>query len=81
MSTQAKDDSFHYIHNEIGYNYRLSNVNTAIGLAQIENIDKILTKKKKLILGIKISFKEVIHFKFMIPQLTPRIIMAKYIKD
>ena len=48
LSTQAKDDSFHYIHNEIGYNYRLSNVNAAIGLAQIENIDKILTKKKEI---------------------------------
>lgn len=48
LSTQAKNNSFYYVHNEIGYNYRLNNLNAAIGLAQIDNIIKILNKKKQI---------------------------------
>lgn len=36
-----------YWHPEIGFNYRLTNIQAAIGLAQLENIDKIITKKRK----------------------------------
>ncbi|NQV76739.1 MAG: LegC family aminotransferase [Lutibacter sp.] len=44
---QAKDDSFNFIHKEIGYNYRLSNIHAAIGLAQLENIEeRILIKRR-----------------------------------
>lgn len=46
--TQSKDDPLKYIHNNIGYNLRLTNVHAAIGLAQIENIKKILIKKNKI---------------------------------
>lgn len=46
LTTQAKDDSFHYIHNEIGYNYRLTNIQAALGLAQLEQLNSILEKKK-----------------------------------
>ncbi len=45
---QAKDNSQKYIHNEIGYNYRLSNVQSAIGYAQIKKIKTLITKKKKI---------------------------------
>ena len=48
LSTQAKDDPVNYIHNEIGYNFRLTNIQAAVGLAQIESIKKILYKKRKL---------------------------------
>ena len=48
LTTQAKDDGELFIHNEIGYNYRLSNVHAAIGLAQLENLNKVLSKKKKI---------------------------------
>lgn len=47
LTTQAKDDEVRYIHNEIGYNYRLPNVLAAIGVAQMEVLpDYIKTKKK-----------------------------------
>ena len=36
LSTQAKDDHVRYIHGEVGYNYRLTNVQAAIGVAQLE---------------------------------------------
>lgn len=46
MTTQAKDDSLHYIHNEIGYNFRLTNIQAAMGVAQLENLKKYLKIKK-----------------------------------
>lgn len=36
LSTQAKDDAPHFLHSEIGYNYRLSNVSACIGVGQME---------------------------------------------
>ena len=45
LSTQAKADSFEYFHDEIGYNYRLINVSAAIGLAQMEQLDKFIKNK------------------------------------
>jgi len=47
LTTQAKDDELHYIHNEIGYNYRLTNVQAAIGVAQLESLSKYIEIKKK----------------------------------
>ena len=32
ISTQAKDDPLFYVHNEVGYNYRMTNVQAAIGV-------------------------------------------------
>jgi len=40
LASQAKDEAPHYQHSEIGYNYRLSNISAAIGLAQLEVIDE-----------------------------------------
>lgn len=48
LTTQAKDDEVHYIHNEIGYNFRLTNVQAAIGLAQLEQLPAFLRQKKKI---------------------------------
>jgi perosamine synthetase len=46
LTTQAKDDEVRFIHNEIGYNYRMTNVQAAIGVAQLEKIDDYKRKKK-----------------------------------
>ena len=45
LSTQAKADNFEYFHDTIGYNYRLTNVAAAIGLAQLEQLDNFIQKK------------------------------------
>ncbi len=37
-----------YWHDEIGYNYRMTNLQAAIGLAQIERIDEILKRKREI---------------------------------
>ena len=48
LTTQAKTSAMEYIHDEIGYNYRLVNVLAAIGVAQMEQFDEILSKKHYL---------------------------------
>ncbi len=50
LTTQAKNDPIRYIHNEVGYNYRLSNLQAALGVAQLEQIDEILKRKKNIFL-------------------------------
>jgi aminotransferase in exopolysaccharide biosynthesis len=47
LTTQAKDDDERYVHNDIGYNYRLSNIQAAMGVAQLEKLPKFLKIKKK----------------------------------
>ncbi len=45
LSTQAKNDEMHFIHNEIGYNYRMTNLQAALGLAQMEKLDEFIDTK------------------------------------
>jgi len=45
LSTQAKDDPHYYIHNEIGYNYRMTNLQAALGVAQMEELDEFIRRK------------------------------------
>jgi perosamine synthetase len=48
LTTQAKVCSMEYIHDEIGYNYRLVNVLAAIGVAQMEEFPTLLESKRKM---------------------------------
>lgn len=45
LSTQAKDDPHFYVHNEIGFNYRMTNVQAAIGCAQMEELEEFIKRK------------------------------------
>ena len=47
LTTQAKEEGTEYIHNEIGFNYRLVNVLAAIGVAQLEEIDNYVEIKRR----------------------------------
>ena len=47
-STQAKESFIHYEHIEYGYNYRMSNVLAAIGVAQMEVIEERVAKKREI---------------------------------
>lgn len=46
LSTQAKVDTLYFDHDEIGYNYRMTNLQAALGLAQLEQIEKFVQIKK-----------------------------------
>lgn len=47
ITTQAKvPHPWEYIHDEVGYNYRMPNINAALGLAQLENLDTFIISKR-----------------------------------
>ena len=46
LTTQAKDDPVEYVHHEIGYNYRLTNIQAAMGCAQLERLDDYISVKR-----------------------------------
>lgn len=46
LTTQAKTDDVYYTHDEIGYNYRMTNLQAALGLAQLEQLESFIEIKK-----------------------------------
>lgn len=46
LSTQAKDDPHYYIHHEVGYNYRMTNLQAALGVAQMEELSEFIRRKQ-----------------------------------
>lgn len=46
LATQAREPVAHYEHREIGYNYRLSNLLAAIGIAQLGRLDAMLERRR-----------------------------------
>ena len=47
LSTQAKNDPHYYIHNEVGYNYRMTNIQAALGVAQMEELEEFIERKHR----------------------------------
>lgn len=59
LSTQAKiPHKWEFAHDSIGYNYRMPNLNAALGLAQLENLPEFLIKKRVLAQEYDTFFKE-----------------------
>lgn len=46
LTTQAKDDEVRYVHGEVGYNHRLTNLQAALGVAQLESLPGFLETKR-----------------------------------
>lgn len=68
LSTQAKNDTHYYIHNEVGYNYRMTNVQAALGVAQMEELEEFIGRKQRNFELYKGMFKgfefgEIIDFR------------------
>ena len=60
ITTQAKvPHRWEFVHDEIGYNYRMPNLNAALGLAQMENLEIIIEKKRKLAANYKQFFANI----------------------
>jgi len=47
LTTQAKSDELYYTHDEIGYNYRMTNLQAALGLAQLEQLESFIRTKEE----------------------------------
>ena len=48
LSTQARDPAPWYEHSEIGYNYRLSNLLAALGVAQLSRLDAMIARRREI---------------------------------
>ena len=62
---QAKDNSLYYVHNEVGYNYRMTNLQAALGLAQFNKLKLFLYKKKIINLMYKKYLGNLINLKIL----------------
>lgn len=67
-ATQAKENYVHYEHNEYGYNYRMSNVLAAIGVAQMEVLEERVLKKREIFSWYE-EFLEVVEEIHFMPEL------------
>ncbi len=47
LTTQAKDDELRYVHGDVGYNFRLTNLQAALGVAQLEQLTEFIEIKKR----------------------------------
>lgn len=59
LSTQAKNDPVEYIHDEVGYNYRLTNLQAALGCAQLEQLPEYITTKRQIAKAYTEAFKNI----------------------
>tara|TARA_X000000950_G_scaffold215103_1_gene258880 strand:+ start:34741 stop:35874 length:1134 start_codon:yes stop_codon:yes gene_type:complete len=48
LATTAKTDPKRYFHDNVGYNYRLVNILSALGIAQLQNLDDFVSIKRKI---------------------------------
>ena len=65
LSTQAKEPFLHYEHKEVGYNYRMSNVLAAIGVAQMEVLAQRVERRREIFELYKQELSSVEEITFM----------------
>ncbi|WP_456086987.1 LegC family aminotransferase [Parabacteroides sp.] len=59
LTTQAKvSHRWEFMHDHIGYNYRMPNINAALGCAQMENLDRFIENKRETAEKYKSFFKD-----------------------
>jgi perosamine synthetase len=66
LSTTAKlAHPWRFVHDEIGYNYRLPNINAALGVAQMQRLDDMLARKRRLAGRYRDAFSGARHWTFL----------------
>lgn len=71
LTTQAKISPDEYLHDEVGYNYRMVNILAAMGVAQMENLDLFLNNKRLVAEGYQEALGELSQIRF--PQNTEQV--------
>ncbi len=64
LASQAKEDAPHYQHKELGYNYRLSSLCAAVGIAQLEDLGNRVARKRAIFEFYKKKLSETGLFEF-----------------
>jgi perosamine synthetase len=58
LANQAKDDTFNYVHNECGYNYKMNGISAGLGISQIKKLGKKIIKRKDIFKRYVYNFKK-----------------------
>ena len=62
LRNQGNSDTIRYYHDFVGYNYRMTNIQAAIGVAQMSRIDSILERKRKIQFWYEENLKDFVVF-------------------
>ncbi|EAR02774.1 DegT/DnrJ/EryC1/StrS family aminotransferase [Maribacter sp. HTCC2170] len=62
LKNQGNSDTIRYYHDVLGYNYRMTNIQAAIGVAQLGKIDDILELKRQLQRNYEEGLKDLVSF-------------------
>jgi perosamine synthetase len=72
LRNQGRDEGAGWLqHARLGYNYRLSDINCALGIAQMQRIDELLQKRKKVKETYDALFENLFKKGLLIPQQIP----------
>jgi len=58
LANQAKDDSFNYIHQECGFNYKMNGITAALGISQLKRIKKKIAFRKNIYQRYLFNFRK-----------------------
>ena len=65
LANQAKNDSFNYIHNECGYNYKMNGLSAALGISQLKKLKKKIFRREKIYRRYLFNFKNHQNIKLL----------------
>ena len=65
LSQQARDETPHYEHSQIGFNYRMSNILAAIGRGQLHVLDERVRVKRQIFAKYKAAIQDINGIEFM----------------
>jgi len=65
LTTQAKSDEVNFLHDEVGFNYRMTNLQAALGLAQMEQLEVFIAKKMENYQYYKECLADIPNLKFL----------------
>lgn len=72
LRNQGRDEDAGWLqHARLGYNYRISDINCALGIAQMKRIDEIIAKRRKVKETYDAQFKDLFEKGVLIPQEVP----------
>ena len=65
LANQAKDDTFNYIHNECGYNYKMNGICAALGISQLKKLKKKIIRRRNIYNRYLLNFKNSKNIKIL----------------
>ena len=65
LANQAKNDTFNYIHNECGYNYKMNSISAALGISQLRRLKKKIIQRERVYKRYLFNFKNSKNIKIL----------------